>query len=442
MLVAMARLHVFYASLYSTSRFTLPGNQHVRHLAAATRLLRNRQQERRIRVGKTGEWEEAWRGHCRLYKCFVLLGSGLGLGIGLGLLLRRDPVGLPADRGSGNAVTRCFHRLLPLANCAVSAPPKDPDSPRHRFNFLADIVEKAAPAVVFIEILGRHPLTQQQITVSTGSGFIVSSDGLIVTNAHVVAGRRAVRVHLAEGHKCMAYLVAVDQATDIATLRIDVKPPLPVLRLGDSAAVRPGEFVVAMGSPFSLTNTVTSGVVSSSHRPSHQLGISSKDLDYIQTDAAIHVGNSGGPLINLDGEVIGVNSMKVTAGISFAIPSNRVQQFLDDTKDMKKKPVPGVRRYIGVTMLTLNPSLIQELRMRDPNFPEVSQGILIYRVTQHSPAYIAGVVPGDIVLKANGKPVRSAADIYTAVSSQPSLTLVVRRGNQEITLTVTPEAVD
>uniref|UniRef100_A0A8C4QGS9 Serine protease HTRA2, mitochondrial n=1 Tax=Eptatretus burgeri TaxID=7764 RepID=A0A8C4QGS9_EPTBU len=391
---AMSRFRVLSVSLCSTSRFTSTGNgRTIRHLAAATRVLPcpscapDRQQERRIIAGKTREWEDAGRDHGRHHMWVSLLGSGLGLGIGLGLLLRRDPVGLAADRGSGNDQTRWLRHLLPSANCAVFAPPMDPDSPRYRFNFLADVVEKAAPAVVFIEILGRHPLTQQQITVSTGSGFIVSSDGLIVTNAHVVAGRRAVRVHLAEGRKCTAYLVAVDQATDIATLRINAKPPLPVLRLGDSAAVRPGEFVVAMGSPFTLTNTVTSGVVSSSHRPSHQLGISSKDLDYIQTDAAIHVGNSGGPLINLDGEVIGVNSMKVTAGISFAIPSNRVKQFLEDTKDMKKEPVPSVRRYIGVTMLTLTPSLIQELRMRDTNFPEVSQGILIYRVTQHSPAH-------------------------------------------------------
>nr|XP_021328319.1 serine protease HTRA2, mitochondrial-like [Danio rerio] len=133
-----------------------------------------------------------------------------------------------------------------------------------------------------------------------------------------------------------------------------------------------------MGSPFSLKNTITSGIVSSAQRGSKELGLSNSNMDYIQTDATIDFGNSGGPLINLDGEVIGINTMKVTAGISFAIPL-----FLDRSADKQKSwfgESGSKRRYIGVMMLTLTPSIIEELRMRDPSFPDVSHGVLIHRV--------------------------------------------------------------
>uniref|UniRef100_A0A8C3A4G5 Si:dkey-10b15.8 n=1 Tax=Cyclopterus lumpus TaxID=8103 RepID=A0A8C3A4G5_CYCLU len=144
-----------------------------------------------------------------------------------------------------------------------------------------------------------------------------------------------------------------------------------------------------MGSPFSLRNTITSGIVSSVHRGSKELGLSNSNMDYIQTDAAIDFGNSGGPLINLDGEVIGINTMKVTAGISFAIPSDRVTLFLDQAAKKKNSwfgESETKRRYIGVMMLTLTPSIIGELKLRDPSFPDVTHGILIHRVILGSPA--------------------------------------------------------
>uniref|UniRef100_A0A672IJG3 Si:dkey-33c12.12 n=1 Tax=Salarias fasciatus TaxID=181472 RepID=A0A672IJG3_SALFA len=142
-----------------------------------------------------------------------------------------------------------------------------------------------------------------------------------------------------------------------------------------------------MGSPFALRNTITSGIVSSVQRGSKELGLSNPNMDYIQTDAAIDFGNSGGPLIICfcssvqDGEVIGINTMKVTAGISFAIPSDRLRRFLDEAAK-KKSPRFGEskRRYIGVTMLTLTPSIIAELKLRDPTFPDVTHGIFIHRV--------------------------------------------------------------
>nr|7VGE_E Chain E, Serine protease HTRA2, mitochondrial [Homo sapiens] len=201
-----------------------------------------------------------------------------------------------------------------------------PASPRSQYNFIADVVEKTAPAVVYIEILDRHPFLGREVPISNGSGFVVAADGLIVTNAHVVADRRRVRVRLLSGDTYEAVVTAVDPVADIATLRIQTKEPLPTLPLGRSADVRQGEFVVAMGSPFALQNTITSGIVSSAQRPARDLGLPQTNVEYIQTDAAIDFGNAGGPLVNLDGEVIGVNTMKVTAGISFAIPSDRLRE--------------------------------------------------------------------------------------------------------------------
>ncbi|NXL26396.1 HTRA2 protease, partial [Setophaga kirtlandii] len=196
----------------------------------------------------------------------------------------------------------------------------------------------------------RHPFLGREVPISNGSGFVVSPDGLIVTNAHVVANRRRVRVKLASGDMYDAVVQDVDQVADIATIKIKPKVsacpggrgpshcpqhPLPTLPLGRSAEVRQGEFVVAMGSPFALQNTITSGIVSSAQRGSRELGLAASDMEYIQTDAAIDFGNSGGPLVNLDGEVIGVNTMKVTSGISFAIPSDRLRTFLQKEEQRK-----------------------------------------------------------------------------------------------------------
>ncbi|XP_012992966.1 serine protease HTRA2, mitochondrial isoform X2 [Esox lucius] len=289
-------------------------------------------------------------------------------------------------------------RVLPIAHCAS---PFKPDSPRYKYNFIADVVEKSTPAVVYIEIVGRHPFSGREVAISNGSGFIISSDGLIVTNAHVVANKRGVRVKLTNGDTYNAAVQDVDQVADIATIKINAKHPLPTLSLGLSSDVRQGEFVVAMGSPFALRNTITSGIVSSVQRGSKELGLSNSNMDYIQTDAAIDFGNSGGPLINLDGEVIGINTMKVTAGISFAIPSDHVKQFLSQASDKKKTPLgqsDSQRRYIGVMMLTLTQRIIAELKLRDPSFPDVTHGILIHRVILGSPASRAGMKPGDIVL--------------------------------------------
>ncbi|XP_022077374.1 serine protease HTRA2, mitochondrial [Acanthochromis polyacanthus] len=334
---------------------------------------------------------------------------------------------------------RFLEFILPSAHCAS---PFKPDSPRYKYNFIADVVEKSTPAVVYIEIVGRHPFSGREVPVSNGSGFIISSDGLIVTNAHVVANKRGVRVKLTNGDMYHASVQDVDPVADIATIKITAQNPLPTLTLGQSCGVRQGEFVVAMGSPFALRNTITSGIVSSVQRGSKELGLSNPNMEYIQTDAAIDFGNSGGPLINLDGEVIGINTMKVTAGISFAIPSDRVKLFLDQAARKRSAWFGGSetkRRYIGVMMLTLSQSIITELKLRDPSFPDVTHGILIHKVIMGSPADRAGMLPGDIVVEINGVKVNTSEEIYQAVRSSDQITMVVQRGNELVRLQMTPE---
>uniref|UniRef100_A0A672IH03 Si:dkey-33c12.12 n=1 Tax=Salarias fasciatus TaxID=181472 RepID=A0A672IH03_SALFA len=184
-----------------------------------------------------------------------------------------------------------------------------------------------------------------------------------------------------------------------------------------------------MGSPFALRNTITSGIVSSVQRGSKELGLSNPNMDYIQTDAAID-----------DGEVIGINTMKVTAGISFAIPSDRLRRFLDEAAK-KKSPRFGEskRRYIGVTMLTLTPSIIAELKLRDPTFPDVTHGIFIHRVVLGFPADRAGMLPGDVVVEVNGVKVETSEQFYQALQGSGNISMLVQRGRERIRLQMTPE---
>ncbi|XP_055316988.1 serine protease HTRA2, mitochondrial [Sitodiplosis mosellana] len=339
--------------------------------------------------------------------------------------------------------------LSPSVNAAV--PTTNEASNRSRFNFFADIVEKAAPAVVFIEIKDKRHLdyfSREPVTASNGSGFIVEDNGLILTNAHVVINKphTFVQVRLQDGRKFIGRVETVDPVSDLATVQIDCKK-LPTIKLGSSSDLRSGEWVVALGSPLALNNTVTAGVVSSTQRASQELGLRGKNINYIQTDAAITFGNSGGPLINLDGEAIGINSMKVTAGISFAIPIDYVRDFLEKSqqlRDNKKFKPPPARRYMGITMLTLTDDILTELRQRSHTVPvDVKSGVLIWKVIIGSPAYNGGLSPGDIVTKINGKEVHNTSDIYSFLSEKgKALNMTVYRGTQKLEIMIVPEEMD
>ncbi|XP_066892861.1 serine protease HTRA3 isoform X2 [Kogia breviceps] len=342
-------------------------------------------------------------------------------------------------------------------------------SPRYKFNFIADVVEKIAPAVVHIELFLRHPLFGRNVPLSSGSGFIVSEAGLIVTNAHVVSststvsGRQQLKVQLQNSDTYEAAIKDIDKKSDIATIKIHPKKKLPALLLGRSADLRPGEFVVAIGSPFALQNTVTTGIVSTAQRDGRELGLRDSDMDYIQTDAIINYGNSGGPLVNLDGEVIGINTLKVAAGISFAIPSDRITRFLTEFQDKHGKD--WKKRFIGIRMRTITPSkcshgdksesnlesrpicqlisssLVEELKASNPDFPAVSSGIYVQEVVPNSPSQRGGIQDGDIIVKVNGRPLADSSELQEAVLTESPLLLQVRRGNDDLLFSIVPEVV-
>ncbi|XP_056136222.1 serine protease HTRA3-like [Lampris incognitus] len=360
-------------------------------------------------------------------------------------------------------VTQAHKGPCPLSDTGLS--PVHPNSPRYKFNFIANVVERIAPAVVHIELFLRHPLFGHHLPLSSGSGFIVTHSGLIVTNAHVVttasavSGQPQLRVQLHNGNVYDAVVRDVDRKSDIATIKVNSQKKLPVLTLGRSADLRPGEFVVAIGSPFALQNTVTTGIVSTAQRDGKELGIRDSDMDYIQTDAIINYGNSGGPLVNLDGEVIGINTLKVTAGISFAIPSDRISHFLTDSRIEHSKDKArrhrglnrvseelqsdregsGLRRrFLGIRMLTITDTLIEELKFENPDFPDVRSGVLVRQVIPDSPADKSGMKAGDVIVKLNGQFLWTTEDLQAALLGNQPVLLEVRRGKDDLLFNIHP----
>ena len=346
-----------------------------------------------------------------------------------------DTVG--PQNGASGKTTKAFSG----AKCATRGSGESGGGLPHsqRYNFLAEAVEKAAPSVVFIEksepvetIFGR------QMSVSTGSGFIVSEDGYVVTNAHVVGSARSVKVKLASGKVVKGEVTDLDQVADLALLKLSTSEKLPALEFGSSAGLRPGEWVVALGSPLSLSNTITAGIVSSCHRPSKELGLhrGGPDMQYVQTDAPITIGNSGGPLVNLDGEVIGVNTLTAGPGISFAIPSDFARDFV--AKANKTTRRPG-RFVIGISMLTVTPDLCQVLQQRGTIPEELDHGVLVAQVWPSSVAARAGLKKGDVIVRINGEEVASSHQVYNLVQSGKRLHVELVRNSSRKTATLSPE---
>jgi serine protease Do len=333
-----------------------------------------------------------------------------------------------------------------------------------------DLVEETGPAVVNIQVTqfgerarGRgdgmeNPHDQEEIPEffrrffdvpgnpgspgngrpdrrGAGSGFILESDGYIITNHHVVDGADQIIIRLADRREFEAELVGSDPLSDVALLKIDATH-LPTLKLGDSDALKPGEWVVAIGSPFNFDQSVTAGIVSAKGRSTNQ----QQYVPFIQTDVAINRGNSGGPLLNMDGEVVGINSWILSSGggymgLSFSIPIETANGAVRQLREHGKVS----RGLLGVQVGAVNREMAEAFGLERP------VGALVNDVTEDSAADKAGILPGDVILAFNDESVESSGDLPPLVGANPPGTeaeVLVSRNGEEKTFTVTLDALE
>jgi serine protease Do len=285
------------------------------------------------------------------------------------------------------------------------------------------------PTREFLERYFGEPIPEEP-TQSLGSGVIIDRDGLVLTNNHVIEGARMIMVRLSDEREIEAQVVGRDPRTDLALLRLRTNGTFPAARLGDSDVLRVGEWVIAIGNPFGLEQTVTAGIVSAKGRV---IGAGPYD-DFIQTDAAINPGNSGGPLINIRGEVVGINSAIFSqtggsVGIGFAIPINLAKELIPQLKSKGRVS----RGWLGVAIAPVTPELAKQLGR------PAQEGALIAEVAPNGPAARAGVKPGDIVVAFQGKPIRRTDELPRLTARSPvgsEVELKLRRGAEERTVRV------
>ena len=267
---------------------------------------------------------------------------------------------------------------------------------------------------------------QPRKTNSLGSGFIVDTAGVVVTNNHVIADADEINVIMNDGTKIKAELVGVDKKTDLAVLKFKPVKPLTAVKFGDSDKLRLGEWVIAIGNPFSLGGSVTAGIVSAKNRDISQGPYDS----YIQTDASINRGNSGGPLFNLEGEVVGVNTLIISPtggsiGLGFAVPSKTVVGVVDQLRQFGELR----RGWLGVRIQQVTEEIAESLNIKP------ARGALVAGVDDKGPAKPAGIEPGDVVVKFDGKDIKDPKDLSrvvadTAVGKDVDV-VVIRKGNEE-----------
>jgi Do/DeqQ family serine protease len=337
--------------------------------------------------------------------------------------------------------------------------------PQGDANFIAKAVEKVGPAVVRIDasrtVTTRRPAIfndpffrqffgteiperQTRVERGTGSGFVMSNDGTILTNAHVVNGADTVTVLLKDGRSLQGKVLGQDNLTDVAVIKIQATN-LPTVQVGDSDQLRPGEWAIAIGNPLGLDNTVTAGIISATGRTSGDIGAPDKRVGFIQTDAAINPGNSGGPLLNQYGQVIGMNTAIIgggAQGLSFAIPIKTAQRIANQLIATGKVNHP----FLGIRMTSLSPELKQRINGdRSATFQvQEDSGVLVYQVLPNSPASKVGIRSGDVIKKINGQVVTKASQIQQTVEDTAvgkSLQLEVKRNGQMVSLAVQTEPI-
>ncbi len=330
-------------------------------------------------------------------------------------------------------------------------------------NFVSDAVKAVGPAVVRIDT--ERSIERQQFDPTLldpllrdllgepgmlpdrergqGSGVIIDSNGLVLTNAHVVERVDQVSITLADGAICEGQVLGTDSITDLALVKIQDKNNSKFAPLGDSEKLEVGDWAIALGTPYGLEKTVTLGIISSLHRDINSLGFSDKRLDLIQTDAAINPGNSGGPLINSNGEVIGINTLVRSgpgAGLGFAIPINLARrvsnQLLEDGE--------VIHPYLGVQLISLTAKIAKE-HNNDPNsllqLPERA-GALVQSIVPNSPAEKAGLKRGDLVIAAEDMVINEPKALLDEVEKAKigkTFPLLIVRNNEEIKVNIKPE---
>lgn len=376
------------------------------------------------------------------YGSLVLLGTGAGVG---GMYTLSQSRWL-ADSGR-----------VALASQAPAPAPQPPLMDTSA-NFVTDVVSRVGPAVVrinatrtvsteapeifndpvFRQFFGSQmpPMPDKKIERGVGSGFIIDGRGHIITNAHVVDGTEQVTVTFRDGRTFEGRVIGSDPLTDLAVVKITA-PNLPTVSLGNSDTLQVGEWAIAIGNPLGLDNTVTTGIISAKGRSSSQVGVADKRLDFLQTDAAINPGNSGGPLLNAQGQAIGVNTAIIqnAQGLGFAIPINKAKDIADQLIAQGKVDHP----YLGIQMVSLTPELQTQLQKSKSLKVAEREGILIVRVGRNSPAAQAGLKAGDVIKTVAGEKITEPDQLQKrveATSIGENLPLEVSRNGQPLNLQV------
>ena len=387
--------------------------------------------------------------------------TALIVGCGAGWLGHQTWGPQASDADANESVPVVQTTLTTNAPNAVESglPPAAANNP----NFIADAVEQVGAAVVRIDseanvdvdipeafqnpffrrFFGDElPPSPGPLQQGTGSGFILSADGQIITNAHVVEGATTVTVTLTDGRIFSGEVIGTDPVTDVAAIKIEADS-LPTVTLGSTDDLAPGQWAIAIGNPLGLDNTVTAGIISALGRSSSEVGIPDKRVQFIQTDAAINPGNSGGPLLNDRGQVIGMNTAirKDAQGLGFAIPVETLQRIATQLFETGEVQHP----YLGIQMVQLSPDMKDNLN-RDPDLDitvTAEEGVIILRVLEGTPAEAGGLQKGDIIESVNGVAVETPSDVQAQVDASQigePLAVEVKRDDKTETIEVNPMA--
>ncbi len=364
---------------------------------------------------------------------------------------------LPRDATRDYTTEPVRYVAAPQVADATAPPPRMVDSGMP-FSF-APLVERVSPAVVSVTAEATETVNQQipedlpdpfremfkqfnqgkplvQKALSMGSGFIIDKSGLIVTNNHVIDGAKKIKVKLTDGRSFDATLIGSDAATDVALLKVKTDKALPTVEFGNDRRLRVGDWVIAVGNPFGLSNTVTAGIVSSIGRDLSTSGANQPYTDFIQIDAPINRGNSGGPTFDLGGQVVGMNSIIFSpsggsVGIGFAIPASTIREVVAQLQAHGRV----ARGWLGVQIQSVTPEVAASLGINEP------KGAIVAGVVPDSPAAKAGLRQGDVILAINGKEVQDSQDLTRRVATlaagkTATLTAVREGASRTISVTI------